>query len=289
MKVLYIAGTGKSGSTLLGRLLGQLPGFLDVGELIHLAPQCAQAARCGCGEPVSDCALWSRVLARSPALCGTQALHAWRRLRSRYLPLALLPGTDAWLRQRHAMLGELYAALGTQPGVRVVVDSSKSAYYPLALARFAHCEVCVLHLVRDVRAAEGSMYRLRQEGAGKFAHRGTAWNSLRWILLNRLTEWSARHADLPYLRLRYEDLVDDPGGSLERVQRWLGEPAGGLDFLAGRRARLAPTHSVAGSAVRFCTGELLLRPDERWREQLPARELATVDWLTRGFRRRYGY
>ena len=33
IKVLYIAGNGRSGSTLLGVLLGQIPGFFNVGEV----------------------------------------------------------------------------------------------------------------------------------------------------------------------------------------------------------------------------------------------------------------
>ena len=32
--VVYIAGSGRSGSTLLERALGQIPGFDNVGELI---------------------------------------------------------------------------------------------------------------------------------------------------------------------------------------------------------------------------------------------------------------
>ena len=36
VKVVYIAGMGRSGSTLLGSLLGQLDGFFFVGEFRHL-------------------------------------------------------------------------------------------------------------------------------------------------------------------------------------------------------------------------------------------------------------
>jgi len=34
--VMYIAGSGRSGSTMLERVLGEMPGFVNVGELIDL-------------------------------------------------------------------------------------------------------------------------------------------------------------------------------------------------------------------------------------------------------------
>ena len=36
LKVLFIAGTSRSGSTLLGQLLGQIDGFIHIGELRQL-------------------------------------------------------------------------------------------------------------------------------------------------------------------------------------------------------------------------------------------------------------
>ena len=38
VKVLYIAGSGRSGSTILDRILGQLDGFFSVGELLVAQP-----------------------------------------------------------------------------------------------------------------------------------------------------------------------------------------------------------------------------------------------------------
>ena len=35
-RVLFIAGTGRSGSTLLERMLGQVPEACPLGEVVHL-------------------------------------------------------------------------------------------------------------------------------------------------------------------------------------------------------------------------------------------------------------
>ncbi len=60
IKVLYIAGVGRSGSTILGALLGQVEGFFFAGELGALFERVAERL-CGCGEMVEECRLWREV------------------------------------------------------------------------------------------------------------------------------------------------------------------------------------------------------------------------------------
>lgn len=66
MKVLYIGGTGRSGSTILDQILGQLDGFFAVGELSQIWERGLVSRRkCGCGMPVPECPVWSPILARA--------------------------------------------------------------------------------------------------------------------------------------------------------------------------------------------------------------------------------
>ena len=61
-KVVLIGGASHSGSTLLDMLLGEIPGFLAVGELRHLWRRWAPVDRiCGCGKPYVRCSVWSGV------------------------------------------------------------------------------------------------------------------------------------------------------------------------------------------------------------------------------------
>src|SRR5207249_8771406 len=66
VKVLYVAGSGRSGSTILDRILGQVDGFFSAGELCNLWGRGLLARRrCGCGTPVPDCPVWGAVLAEA--------------------------------------------------------------------------------------------------------------------------------------------------------------------------------------------------------------------------------
>jgi hypothetical protein len=112
---------------------------------------------------------------------------------------------------------------------------------------------------------------------------------VRWVLVNLVTEWSAKWVGSPYLRVRYEDLIQEPAATLRTILDFVGETEAKLDFLDGPTAQLGKTHTVAGSSVRFKESAMELRLDERWKTVLPPENLAVVDRWTRRFRKRYGY
>src|SRR5437879_3990233 len=61
--VLFVMGHGSSGSTILGNTLGEVDGFFHAGELRTIWSEgLAELQRCGCGEPIGQCPVWSAVL-----------------------------------------------------------------------------------------------------------------------------------------------------------------------------------------------------------------------------------
>src|SRR5215831_4456244 len=82
--VVYIAGSGRSGSTLLERVLGEIPGFANVGELIDLFRRVADhGERCGCGQEFARCPFWSQVGERAVGGWQEQKLTATRGLQGK--------------------------------------------------------------------------------------------------------------------------------------------------------------------------------------------------------------
>src|SRR5450755_1085488 len=61
--VLYIAGTGRSGSTVLANILGEVDGVFAAGEVRYLWQRGLKEGRlCGCGLPVRECPVWRKAL-----------------------------------------------------------------------------------------------------------------------------------------------------------------------------------------------------------------------------------
>ena len=64
VKVLYVLGVYRSGTTVLSNLIGQQEGFFTGGEINASWREFANdEGRCGCGAPLLQCEVWSKVLA----------------------------------------------------------------------------------------------------------------------------------------------------------------------------------------------------------------------------------
>src|ERR1700742_3654095 len=65
-KVLYIAGWGRSGTTLLDNLAGSHHGVFTAGDITRMWELSFGEGRlCGCGVPLTECDLWEAVFDRA--------------------------------------------------------------------------------------------------------------------------------------------------------------------------------------------------------------------------------
>ncbi|MCF8227260.1 MAG: hypothetical protein K9J30_15395 [Bacteroidales bacterium] len=64
-KIIYIAGFGHSGSTILDMSLGTLPGVIGLGELKTLMDDQSRdrhfTSVCSCGKKATECPVWKGV------------------------------------------------------------------------------------------------------------------------------------------------------------------------------------------------------------------------------------
>ena len=297
--VAFIGGYGRSGSTLLDRLLGQIDGFVSVGEFYWLWRwSLAENQRCGCGAAFRDCAFWGAVFAR--AFGGFDGIDVARILAlqavcegRRYSAQPRWPGRSDALAEYRGLLGILYHAVLDVSGARVVVDSSKFPARAFVLQGVPGLPATVVHVVRDSRAVAYSWQRtrLRPElaaGPAYMPRKGPVRTALAWTVANLLTEVVAGR---PGARaaLQYESLLDDPARALAAIARRAGEHRPALEFLAKGEARLDVAHTVAGNPMRFAVGAVPLAPDSEWQTAMLPLDRRVVTALTFPLLRRYGY
>jgi hypothetical protein len=283
-KVLYIMATGRSGTTILDNVLGSLPGFFSGGELHLIWKALLRRSGCGCGRLVADCDLWSRVIAGlSDHVTGGQIDPAlfdrWRRSETRIMhtPRLLLTEPEKLtnrpvLARYSALLSDLYKSAASETGARVIVDSSKTPANVPLLGMMNDVDPYVVHVVRDPRAVAHSWQRLRptfDPHRREPMHRlGPVRSSFRWLTTNLLAEGvRCRLASDRYLRLRYEDFIEEPKTEVARLKRFLEEEEAEELFIDDRTVLLNPNHTVWGNRSRFMSGEVTLRQDEEWIQQ----------------------
>jgi hypothetical protein len=293
----FIAGTGRSGSTLLARMLGQLAGVVCVGEVRQIWRRgFLEDWTCGCGRPFSRCPFWTAVVAEAfgdgvDAAGLARAEHQATRVRR--LPRQLLgrrPGDGGGAPVLTDALARLYRAVQSVSGARVIIDSSKNPLYAGLLARVPGLELRMVHLTRDPRGAAYSWSRAKAAAdrptEGGMDVMGAAKSSALWTLWNTAAERGGRHG--PYLRVRYEDLVADPDPTVAGIATVLGiDPA--PDLVAEGAVELGVSHTVSGNADRLGVGTVVLRPDVAWRQALPRSDAAVVTALTAPRLRHFGY
>jgi hypothetical protein len=305
--VLYLGGFGRSGTTLLARSLGGLPGAVSVGELVHLWERGVRAdERCGCGAPFSQCEFWREV--------GGKAFGGWSSLdiehvvalkrrvdRNRFIPMLAAPSPPrrfrADLDEYADLLTKVYSAVREVSGAQVIVDSSKHPSTAFLLARVDAVDLRVVHVVRDSRGVAYSwlkqVRRPEATGAGAPALMPTyspARSALLWDAHNALFS-VLRTRPLPSTRVRYEDLLANTHGELGRVAAFAGLTRAELSaaHLGPGWVDLSVGHTVAGNPMRFRTGRLRLRADEQWREGLSRARQRQIAALTAPLRLSYGY
>lgn len=290
--VLYIAGSSRTGSTIVANILGQLDGHFAVGELWNIWRRgVVEDRRCGCGRPVRSCPVWRAVLwqvfGRLVDVADAERLDALARdrLRAHWLRAiahARRAGSFDGDEYRGA-LADLYRAVRDVTGCGVVVDSSKSPVYASLLATVPGIRLHVVHLVRDARAAAFSNRRFRalpDFGDRRLMPRERpVVTARRWAKNHALCEvLLPGHVD-SFTRLRYEDFVDRPVPTLERIMATTGVAAA-LPFTGERTVRLAATHSVSGNPSRFRLGDVTLRLDDEWRNAMSLPDRAVVTTVT---------
>lgn len=302
VKILYIAGYGRSGSTMLSAILGAHASVVGVGELTFGHDDWSDPQRrCSCGREYSACAFWGELLRREPRLLSARVAAEVRRVERLASPVWLGP---AWVRRARRELyrdiqQRLFSLIVERSGKSVVVDASKSARLAaartLALARLAGHEIYVLHLVRDGRATLASLLRTGSNWSLEGHVKPLPLPALRavvgWTRSNLCASLlRACHGRERYLRMRYEDFLADPVASVRRIGAFVGTDMEPLVDRLRTGSTFPVGHVVGGNRVRF-EGDITLRTAtaERPAPRLTLAErllfAAVGGWLSR----LYGY
>ncbi len=298
-RIIYIAGTGRSGSTLLDVLLSSHAATFGTGELGSFFLEWGRGNRCSCGELYPECAFWGEVIERLkhvfPDLTPQMGEAISRRVEASSAPWRAPLRSRTHDRQRYASLWQaMMQAISDLSGRQVIVDSSKSSR-PVArrissLSKWAGFELFVIHLVRDPRALMWSAMR----GSNRLLEANQK-GTFRGGVLRALVGWNMTHASVHrdqiantrLIRVRYEDFTADPAQTLKDLGGFLGLD---MDMVIEQMAAERPFpsgHGVGGNRMRR-QGPIHIKVDEEWKTALPqyARLLASFSWPLAS---RYGY
>jgi hypothetical protein len=296
IKLLYIAGPTRSGSTILSNILGGIEGFFNAGELIDFWDRgIASNGLCSCGEVVRQCKLWKPILdemvENHKSIDINEMIGLRDKLAHSRLVMRFKLRSDANLKLRSDIgkyvesLGALYHLIHQTTKAEIIIDSSKNAGYAYILSLIDSLNLSIVHLIRDPRAIAYSWQRkkngLWQENYVK--------NALVWVSRNVATELVGLRVAERYLILDYEKFVSKPRQTVKKILNLVGDDQRVLPFVGDNQVKLKVNHSVYGNPDRFKTGNINLIIDSEWEQKMKKFHKAMVFALTWPLLLRYRY
>jgi hypothetical protein len=301
IRVVYITGFGRSGSTVLNITLGQHEDVIATGELGNLSRRVWHNDEfCSCGVRVRSCPFWSTAVGNMAERVDTP-LERLRTLQSRYESLAFMAATvQGWpvrtgrFRDYRELTLQSLEAVRSISGRPIVVDSSKLPTRAFALSLIPEIDLRVVHLVRDGRGVAWSLRKpyAKDEQAGferALAPRPVLRTALRWATMNLAAEQVCRRLGARRsLRVRYEDFVTDPRAALRTIGETISVDLTEVGERLVTGAPFDPGHQVAGNQLRMSRA-IKLQFDQEWTTKMPGRQKALFQSVCGPLQRRYGY
>lgn len=302
VRVIFIAGSVHSGSTILDVVLGNHPELQGTGELSNLHKVWQKNHYCSCGARVQACPFWSDVVQMWRERMNGDALANYGQLQVRYeksrsipiIAIAALFGSHSFVRYRCYNFG-LFSAIKDVSGKSILVDSSKRPIRALALSFISGIDLRVIHLVRDGRGVAWSFSQSRAKNDKLGVQRDTRpRNVIRvavtWAITNLVTEYVCKWIGTDrYVRIRYEDLVAQPQQFLELIGETISMDLSGFGKLLDSRKPLDPGHIVAGNRLRMRDEIMLKNESDSWRFKLPPLKRRIFGLICAWVLTRYGY
>lgn len=297
-RILYIAGLPRSGSTMLGYVLGGIADAIFVGELQDFWRRFANDELCSCGVPLPGCPFWSVVVQKAfGQVTREQARELYsleRAVFGREWPLALVPlQWPASKSQRISVMlaarERLYRAIGEVANATWVVDSGKEPIYGGVVARMRGANFSTIHIVRDPRGVAFSWHHVTWADMPPAPSVETL--ALRWVRQNLIIQFLLRRLGNGYVRVRYEGLAQRPADIARMIAEAISAPVRHGSPPAAAALVEGEHHWVAGNpGVRRRLGEgLVLNLDEQWRAGMPRKERWLVTATCSVLMAAYGY
>lgn len=297
--ILFIAGHGRSGSTFLCDILGQLEDHCSLSEPRYVWDHGILENRpCGCEKAFKECKIWNKIfhiafngfdkdLAQKMTtirekIARNRHFFKWRKLNFEQLPEEL----KFYLEN----IEKLYWAISEVQGCNFLVDASKSPTYAILLSKIPSFRVNILHLIRDPRGVSYSYLKRKHSGHKRLKDYNKIKGVLDWVLTNLACELLQYNPNLSYTRVLYSKLVENPKYEVRKITEFIRSDCHiDIHFLGEKSVYLKPTHTIAGSPSRFRTGQIDIRHDNAWHDGLSQIDKCLITLITSPLLARYKF
>lgn len=288
--LIYIAGGGHSGSTLLDLIIGSSTNAFGLGELHFFNsynydiedPKLYDINKrvCSCGEEFEDCEFWSDVKEKIGKKINISRFYSFREtleiLWNIICPIKSLRFNVA--NTDYLVLFKSILAVCKENGQQVsyLLDSSKD---PRSLVKLESLlgqdKIKVIFLVRDIRGYVNSYsnpnkWRVKDAGLKPENFLRVA---CRWLTVNLSIVLYTKLHDIDSVKIVYDEFCQNPDNTLKKLkEKW------GVDIpdLYIERIHKTEYHNIHGNLMKFSHIDRI-KWDKSWTNQLPKWKKMIID------------
>ena len=214
-KIVYIAGLGHSGSTILDMALGAHPNILGLGEIYAVFNNSNHSilfnnSTCSCGKKAKDCTFWKDAEEISKK--------------------------DNIIEEKYLKLIELFSQKYGED--MILVDSSKNSYPYLKLLN-EKFDLKIIYLTRDYRSWIYSRFTRIRKPLFLLA--------VRWFLENKKLLLVLKKYKLNVFKVGYEELALFPEFILNKISEYIDVPYSDLMTSPAK----TKSHIISGNIARI--------------------------------------
>ncbi|MCP4372929.1 MAG: sulfotransferase [Deltaproteobacteria bacterium] len=289
LKYLYIAGYGRSGSTLLSFLLNSHKQMVSIGEAFGFGKRAYADNNfpCSCGEPFLRCPFylkleqlvndfgspfnlknwrttydfgrygWSNMLLSGHL--GNSSLDHARDIFVRFLP-GIQKKTGLVSKEKLNIARAVLAISGKQ----VFVDASKVPVNIKYLQMSDQLDLHVIHLVRDVRGVVNSNLKNNKDIDVSLLARA-------WKRANMRSDWARKYVPRDrWFRLTYDEVCADAQAVVNRVADFVG-----IEQINIPENYYEVEHHIQGNYMRLKHTGTVVR-DDAWKKRFTEHDLDAI-------------
>lgn len=229
--VIYIAGYGRSGSTLLERILNCNKKLFALGEIANLLSLINDRdSLCSCGRYIYQCEFWSNIIRDIKNYDITKLERLQNNFQSvnGYIKYNFIKSYDKDNVYRKFLVQLFNIIMENVPEeVEYIIDSSKTSrnnfFRLIILSKLAFLNVKVIHLVRDGRGCMWSNLKdsnkKMERGVNAYRPFAAFRTAVSWPMANVSAHiFQIISSKKDYCRIRYEDFIDHPNETLKKLE-----------------------------------------------------------------------
>ncbi len=300
-KIIYICGSGRSGSTLLDIILGNQKESVSVGELNFLHRFAEGSEFCACTQTFNNCDFWPTIVTKWQELSSEkeplETLKKYQNIFERFKTAHkgiyhYLTKSPSYKHYCH-LVKTLYQAITETSGQEVIIDSSKNPLRAFYISSIKDLNFNVLHFIRDGRGVAYSLSKAYEKDVKKGIqtqmHPKPIWRTaLFWMIVNLISHLVGLRYPKKYIRVFYEDFLKDAPHLLDRLSNHFSISYDEIKTNLKEEKSFKTAHNVAGNRLRM-NGAIKLKKTDPWRDDFPKKSQRIFNFIAFPLLWVYGY